>query len=139
MTEMKSLFRAVILFVASLALSAAGPSSRYAEGQIWEYQTRSQEVGSLVKIQKIEKLADQKVYHVSVIGVRLKKPGMSDVLPHLPVSEATLDASLIRLSPHPNFPTLAVDEGIAEWRAAKGGVFTIPISDILNAVDEMMK
>lgn len=111
----------------------------YAEGQVWEYRTRAQDAGSLLKIQKVEPHGDDKVYHLSIIGVRFTTPGIAGILPHTPVSRLALDRSVTRRSSsQAAFPTTAVDDGIAEWRRAKGGIYTIPVSEILRMTDEML-
>jgi hypothetical protein len=56
---------------------------------------------------------------------------------HLPVSELTLNASVTRLSAgNADFPS--ADEGIAMWREAQGGVFDIPLAEIVGIVDRQM-
>lgn len=76
------------------------------------------------------------MYHVSVIGVRFARSDIAGVLPHLPVSRRTLDASVIRLTTTKRaLPTTAADEGIAEWRRARGGVFTISLAQIADVVE----
>jgi hypothetical protein len=40
--------------MAAGAMAATPTVDRYAEGQVWEYQTRPGDQGSLLKIQKIE-------------------------------------------------------------------------------------
>lgn len=101
--------------------------SRYAEGQVWEYRTRRGEEHSLVKIQRIETDPDthEPIFHVSMVG--LKGPN-STVLAHAPVSQTTLDTSVTRLSvDHGQFPT--ADEGIAEWKRASGGVYSVSLAE----------
>ncbi|MFL6858379.1 MAG: hypothetical protein ACJ8DZ_05620 [Allosphingosinicella sp.] len=128
--------------VAAAALLAGAapvaPKSGYAAGQVWEYRTRAGEEASRLKIQKIEALPEfarqGPVYHISIVGLHLG-PGLIGVLPHAPVSAETLDASVTRLSAsRPDFPS--ADEGTAEWQAAKGGVFTIPVAQIVAMLDE---
>lgn len=128
---------ATLLLVTSV-LTAAAPQTRYAVGQIWEYKTRAGDEGSLVKIQQIEtdpalvKLGP--IFHISIIGMHLSNPRVQPVLPHLPVSQATLDASVTRLHTEAaSFPDAT--SGIAEWRAAKGGVFTISLAEIVAIMD----
>lgn len=127
---------AAVTCLVGIAPAAAKP--RYAEGQVWEYRTRVGDEGSLLKIQKIEKVPGLKrespVYHITVVGVRLGgTPG--SVLGHLPVSRQTLDSSLTRLSTRrADFPS--AEEGIAEWRRAKGGVFTISVAEIVGFVEQ---
>ena len=56
-------------------------------------------------------------------------------MPHMPVSQKTLDISLLELvNSDREFPD--ANEGIAYWREANGGWFTIPIADIIQIVDD---
>jgi hypothetical protein len=129
--------RAIAILAAAIGLSAQVAPMPYAEGQIWEYRTRPQDTGSLLKIQRITELGSDKVYHLSVIGVHLRGPGIAGVLPHMPVSRATLDASVTKRSRSTSlFPTTAVDDGITEWRSAQGGVFTITVANIVDIIDD---
>ena len=129
--------RIVGLLLAAGSLSGQAPPARYVAGQVWEYRTRTQDAGSLLKVQRIELLGQQKVYHISIIGVHFSTRGIAGILPHVPVSDETLDASVTKLSAtKQDFPTTALDEGIEEWRRANGGVFTIPISQIVGIIDD---
>ncbi|QZP07708.1 hypothetical protein [Caenibius sp. WL] len=134
-----NVFRTCSLLASALALLGASPQSRYEEGQIWEYQTRPIDVGSRLRIQKIEHLSiagrDETIYHLSVTGLHLPDaPDAGGILQHIPVSQATLDASVTRLASNKTeFPDAS--PGIAEWRRAHGGVFTIPIAEIVAAVE----
>lgn len=128
--------------IAGQAPSAAPPADRYAEGQVWEYRTRPGEEESLLLIQRIEAvpaLAERgPVYHVSLVGVRFGGPDGPTTLPHLPVSRETLDSSVVRLSEsRPAFPN--AEEGIAVWREAQGGVFTIPLAEIVAIAERAMQ
>jgi hypothetical protein len=128
----------LMLPLALLGLAPPVPAPRapdYAEGQVWAYRTRPQDQGSVLRIQKIETLGQgTSVYHISVIGVHFKGTSLSGELEHLPVSRQTLDDSVTQLSPSPAaFPDAA--PGIAQWRAAKGGVFTIPLARIVDVVE----
>jgi len=114
------------------------PAARYAEGQVWEYRTRPGDEGSLLKIQRVEPWpGGGQVYHISVIRVRFADH--ADVeLQHLPVSARTLDASVTRLSASSAVFPLA-DEGIAIWRAESGGVFDIPLAEIVEIADRAQR
>jgi hypothetical protein len=130
-----SIMTKLLLLIAAL-LAVADSPARYAEGQVWEYKSRSQDSGSLVKIQKIEESPVGKIYHVSLIGIHLKA-NQATVLQHAPVSKETLDASVTRQVADPGtFPDPA--EGIAEWRSANGGVFSITLAEIADAVAQMV-
>lgn len=74
------------------------------------------------------------VYHISLIGLSYGS-GMPNggEFGHMAVSRETLDRSVTRLSDSKAlFPDPA--EGITQWRAAKAGVFTIPIAEIIQNV-----
>jgi hypothetical protein len=134
------ILRTLALLCLVVGLTAtASPRPDYAPGQVWEYKTRTGEEGSLVKIQRIESYpaasSKDQVYHVSVIGVRFQGAQLSGKIGHLPVSGETLDASVTRLSESKaEFPDPS--EGIAQWRSANGGVFTIPLGQIIDVVEQ---
>lgn len=127
------------LLVALLALlgGSGQPADRpgYAAGQVWEYRTRPVEPRSLLKIQAIE--ADPRgdpIYHVSLVDLAIA----GGEVQHLPVSRRTLDASVTRLAARqPDFPDPAA--GIATWREARGGVFTISIAGIVDMLDASLR
>lgn len=131
------MIRFVPALVALTLLTGFAEPDRYAAGQVWEYRTRPADEGSLLRIQRVENPpgADEPVYHLSVIGLRFRNQEMDPVLAHTPVSRTTLDASVTRLSAKTStFPD--PDEGIAQWRSAQGGVFTIPVAEIIEIVDQ---
>ncbi len=122
-------------------LSGAGgetTADRYAAGQVWEYRTRPQEPGSLVMIREIEDIAPVgRIYHVSITGIRPDATWGPTEIAHSPVSRETLDASVTRLSSkQPQAPDYR--PGIAQWRADRGGVFTIPVADIVGLIDAQL-
>lgn len=114
-------------------------TARYAEGQVWEYRTRRCDTGSLLKIQKAEPYpsadGNAYAYHLSIIGCRLGEPARIEEISHVPVSRATLDASVTNLSTsRPDFPD--PNEGISIWRDEKGGIFDIALADVVQCPDE---
>lgn len=134
---------------AGLALCAAvllgGPLSaetrEYAVGQVWAFETAPQDKGALIQIREIGEIgppeAPVTVYHISMIGVAI--PGEAEPLEiaHLPVSRQTLDSSVtVQAATAPAFPAHA--EGKAEWEAAEGGVFTIPLRQIADILREQV-
>ena len=126
-----------------MLLAAAGPGAppveTYAEGQVWDYRTRPGEGDSLLKIQRIETPNPAfddggPIFHITIAGARFRDSTLGGLVGHAPVSRETLDASVTRLRANPPvFPS--ADDGIAEWRRARGGVFTIPVREILDLVD----
>ena len=119
--------RLVLVLLACMLTAGFAPPDRYAVGQVWEYETRPQDTGSLLKIQKIEPYGDAKVYHISIIGLSVN--GQITAIHHTPVTQEVLNASVTRLGDQAAvFPK--ADEGIAEWRRAKGGVFSHQLCDL---------
>jgi hypothetical protein len=135
--EMMVTAKAIALFIAG---TVAPHAPAYQAGQIWEYHTRAIDAGSLLKIQKIESDPEATkygpIYHISVVGVHLFGQPAASAIAHLPVSRSVLDESVTRLvTSDAAFPD--ADEGIASWREAKGGVFTIPVDEIVMTVDDI--
>ena len=130
------------LVMAAGAMAATPTVDRYAEGQVWEYQTRPGDQGSLLKIQKIE-VSPQftksgPVYHVSIIGIHFDGLPVNGTLQHAPFSRASLDASVTKLSASKaEFPD--ANGGIAEWRKAQGGVFTVTVAEAVNFAEQTMR
>jgi hypothetical protein len=127
-----------------LPLSAASGLSKaktYAVGQVWAYKTRPQDKGSLIKIQLIEQLplkdSSWTIYHISMNGVKVDGQAAPIGIAHLPVTQETLDKSVTKI-----VKSKAVfqnyGEGLAEWRRAEGGAFTVSLSEIAGIVVGVM-
>lgn len=128
-----------LLLLSTVPATAEAGVQDYAEGQVWQYATRAQDAGSLVKIQRIEMKDGRPVYHVSVIGAHFAGVSEAGVLEHLPVSEETLDASVIRQVPAAAaFAGIVIDADIAEWHAENGGVLSGSLAQVLGNVDAML-
>lgn len=134
---MKPLSALLLAVMAIIGLAGFTEPDRYAAGQVWEYRTRPGDEGSLLKIQRIEAApgdGGERIYHISVIGFRLRNAEMEPRLEHSPVSRETLDASVTTLGdPGAKFPN--PDDGIARWKADNGGVFTITVAEIIDLID----
>lgn len=117
----------------------AQAESRYRPGQKWAYQTRRGEEGSTLTILKVEqdpKLGE--IVHIAIDGVKIKTPtGVQTKLPHSPISAKALDGSVTRLVAEkvaiPDFSA-----GYDEWKAAHGGVFTISVANVIDAIEQVM-
>ncbi|MDQ0468247.1 hypothetical protein [Labrys wisconsinensis] len=128
--------------VASCAMSAEAAPRKYKVGQVWEYRARDQDKGSLLKIRRIDAdIVSAKIgfiYHISIVGITWADERIPPTLAHAPLSGPALDASVTRLSTQsPDFPSAT--EGIAAWKRAKGGVWTVPVADVVDAVDRTQK
>lgn len=100
-------------------------------GQRWVYRTRPHEVESRVVIGPSE----GDTIHISVDGLILCGPqGVIPRVGHLPVARDALLESLVELDVS-DVPFEGMHEGIKTWREAKGGVFTMPLAEILEGVE----
>ena len=136
----------VFAFLLSAIFGIGTPStqSRFEEGQVWSYSTRSTDQGSTLLINKIEvheKIG--RIYHVSVNDVRVKNPrvegGITTELPHFPVSEITLQKSTIALVSEGAAPNPSYTEGYSIWKEAfdrdEAGVFDTSVAEIVEFIE----
>ncbi len=130
-------FTCILTFFATLlalpALAQPEGMPEFGEGQVWAYDTREGDEGSLLKIQLVEEVgpaeARATIYHLSLIGVNA--PGSTEplVVMHIPISAEALEASVTEPYYGPAlFPD--AENGIAMWRRDQGGVFGIPLKEI---------
>lgn len=110
----------------------------FAPGQVWRYQNRLQEPESTVTICKLETSGDKSVVHVSLSNLQLKNPqtatGFQEEMPHLPMDEATLRACVVELIEE-NASLPDYEAGYNQWKEAQGGVWTLPLAEIIDAIE----
>lgn len=119
-------------------------AQEFKEGQVWSYRARPNEQGSTLLINKVESDARLgSIFHISVSGVKVRNRrapgGVTQELPHFPVSTKTLEDSVVKLvgtaSPNPGYR-----EGYATWKqafdAGNAGIFTIPVAEIVGFVEK---
>jgi hypothetical protein len=128
-----------------LVRSANVNKPNYQTGQIWKYRTRDGEVGSYLVILNCLTIENYgTVYSICIEGIKLKNPwlegGIQTTLPHAPVSEAALDASVIEpIGIRENALSMYLTE-FQEWKEPfdrhEAGVFTISVAEILDCVEQ---
>ncbi|SDG50755.1 hypothetical protein [Dyella sp. 333MFSha] len=115
----------------------------YAPGQAWTYRTRPGEEDSRIAIRKIDhEPEDGEVFHVSILGVKLRNHrvpgGLQPAMNHAAVSRATLDASLLTTD-GPADADEGWRDGYAVWRQAydngDAGIFDLPVPEILGYIE----
>jgi hypothetical protein len=132
---MRAIFAALVLLAVVALGAAAQPATHdYAVGQVWKYHTQPSDADSLIRIGAIEESpVVGTIYHIGVIGVHVPGTNAQTSIGHLPVSRQTLDASVTELTKSDAaFPDMT--GGIAQWRQAHGGVFTISVAEIVGAI-----
>jgi hypothetical protein len=115
----------------------------YAVGQAWTYRTRPGEQASRVAIRRIDiEPDDGEVFHVSILGVKLRNHrlpgGLQSAMNHAAVSRASVDASLLE----PDGDADADEswrDGYDVWRQAydngDAGIFDLPLADVLGYIE----
>jgi hypothetical protein len=114
----------------------------YAEGQVWEYDTRKADAGSLIRIMRIDDLPRAgRMIHICVVGLKLPYPagpgGILAEVPELPMTPAAMDASVRRLSTRKATCTRFAN-GYKIWRQeydqGQIGTVTIPLKAMMERI-----
>ena len=121
-------------------------NEKYKEGQVWSYKTRENESDSKIYIVKIEyNKTIGKIYHIYIDNLNMKNPyqksKIQNNLPHSPVSEKTLDDSVIKIVTAKYENNIDISDGYVAWKEAfddgKAGVFTIPVNEIIQCIEDV--
>lgn len=136
----------LIATILLLFLSCTKNDIKYSVGQEWKYKTRPTEKSSTLKILKIEEYPSTgKVIHISVSGLKIKNPhspeGVAKQLSHIPISEEALNKSVTKLQNETGkMPDSIEMDGYSYWKKefdnGNAGIFTIPVSEIVSAMEE---
>ncbi len=119
-------------------------ASELKAGQIWEYKTRKNEENSRIVILKIdtENKSTDRILHLRILGLKMKsnlsgQPRVIEGLGHVPTSEKKIRADLIKLVGTTPI-TEDMLEGIKQWKAAKGGVWSQGLAQTISTIEESM-
>ncbi|MGI5062816.1 hypothetical protein HO345_04470 [Treponema denticola] len=121
-------------------------NEKYKEGQVWSYKTRENESNSKIYIVKIEyNKTIGKIYHIYIDNLNIKNPyqksKIQNNLSHSPVSEKTLDDSVIKIVTAKYENNIDISDGYVAWKEAfddgKAGVFTIPVNEIIQCIEDV--
>ncbi len=140
--------RAALLLALVAACSRPAPppaspsNAQFEEKQVWRYKTRPGEEKSRLLIGRIESDATAGlIIHIKVVGVSVKNPGApsgrTTELPHIPISLSALASSVLERSDDA-VSLDGFDEGYEAWKKAEGGVFMVPVSDVIGFVEKSM-
>lgn len=137
--------RILPLIAAAFVLAAATPatadvvpppSAQFAPGQVWNYNTRSEDSGSTLVVCHVETLNGETVVHIYVRDVTLSlgDEARETDIAHLPMSEAALAASVTeQTGTADQLPPFQASYNT--WRAENGGVFTEPVASVIAGMD----
>jgi hypothetical protein len=111
-------------------------------GQLWTYQTRTDEAASRILIQRVEHDANAgEIVHIRVVNLRFQGPrGVINQIPHLPYSGPALRKCLIALESSGNEVPPDYEAGYKIWREAfdtgTGGIFTLDVAGVLEGMEQ---
>lgn len=117
----------------------------YETGQIWKYRTRDGEADSQLVILNCLPIENYwTVYSICLEGIKLKNPwlegGIQSTLPHAPVSQEALDASVIEVIGIRENPLDRYLTEFQEWKEPfdrhEAGIFTIAVAEILECLEQ---
>ena len=108
-----------------------------------EFTARQGDPHPTLVIDRIEMLPKiGEIVHISVRGVRIKNrrspDGFTNEIAHMPFARAALERSLTRLV-HDSVSLPAYEEGYAEWKAARGGAYTISVREVLDVIEQSLR
>ncbi len=143
MTEKR--MRLLITIACVFMLNSVASAAQFEPGQVWKYKTRPQEQRSTLTVVRVDKIGDNRVIHVSLVGLNMKNPrtegGVSESVSDLPISRKALQQSVTELvGVSDTLPDY--EEGYRIWRKAfsegKAGYFKQPVSECLDYMEQAL-
>jgi hypothetical protein len=104
--------------------------------QRWKYKCPKNERDARVVICKVEGTGENEVFHVRVENL-WRAGGQFRAASHLPVSRHSLESCLTELVGDIPLDDMPTDwkVGYKDWKDHRGGVWTIPLTDCLDALE----
>ncbi|MGA8938961.1 MAG: hypothetical protein WB439_07340 [Acidobacteriaceae bacterium] len=119
------------------AATTPASDTKFTVGQVWSFKSRDFEPDATLTILKIESLPKVgEIVHVRIDGIRLRNcSGRQEPtsIEHAPFTRDAIDRSVAKLLRTGTVP--AFEDGYDNWKARCGGVYTIPVSEMV-IVDE---
>jgi len=131
--------------VGSIVPAAAG--NNYAVGQVWEYDARKEDAGSLLRVMQIDDVPGVgQIIHICVVGLKLPYPagqgGVLTEVPEIPMKPAAMDAS-VRKRSNRHAASQRFGDAYAAWQqdAETGQVATvrIPLKEMMARIAAQAK
>lgn len=127
--------------VATQPMPPCGPEavfSTFELGAVWSYETRPGEEASTFTVRCIEAAPDGgRTVHIEIGGISVETVGgVADSIGHLPVAEDSLTEVIIERIGFDEGPaSQSFINGYSSWRQANGGIWTLPLADVLDEVE----
>ncbi|ADV66538.1 hypothetical protein [Deinococcus maricopensis] len=123
------------------------PNTRFQAGQVWAYRARPQDRGATLTVLRVDvhpRLGT--LVHIRLDGLNLRNPytpgGVQTDVPFLPLSARALESS-VTFNLRDDAPTGDFQNVYDEWRAAfddgDAGVWSLPVRDIVDALEDAIR
>jgi hypothetical protein len=114
---------------------------KYSPGQVWSYKTRKGEDASTITILRVETLPKiGTIIHIRIDGITVKNCSGGPTLhtiEHSPFSKDAIDRSVLEIvGQKQNLPDYK--NGYLDWRTHCGGVYTIPVAEVVAADEQAL-
>lgn len=113
------------------------PLPALAEGQMWTIRDVLEHTRLVVARTEHEGT----IVHISVFGVDVPEsaygPATRITIAHLPFARSSLAHSVLSLISTDATPAAAFEDGYAQWKQAKGGIFTLSVKEVIDTLIEM--
>jgi hypothetical protein len=146
-TAMPGLVRTALLVLSLTVLgmtpmTAGDLSADLKVGQVWSIRSPSPTTAKVI-IGGLEDWHGEAIVHVSMVDVPIPDgaptAGETTTIDHAPFDRAALASSLGKLLAVGRQPSAEFTSGLASWRAAKGGVWTLGVAEVIAAIFETLK
>ena len=116
--------------------------TKFAEGQVWTYATRSGESESRITIVRLDEDAEYgNIIHIYISDIEIANPdapgGKTTYIAHMPYAEEALEECVAELE-RDSVELPEFQEGYRLWREAfqngEAGVFTVPVCQAIDFV-----
>jgi len=118
------------------------PMPDFAVGQEWSIRSLPQSTAKVV-IGRIEPWRDKIVVHVALVDIPSPPIGAAETkiteIAHAPFEESALAASVGSLIATAVTPPPDFEYGYRQWKEHQGGIFTVPISQVIALAQSLQK
>jgi hypothetical protein len=131
---------AVMAFIVASGVNAEPaklPTSVLAVGQMWSIRSASPTTVKII-IGRVEPWENKVCVNVSIVDIPIPEglPGAGGVMQiaHAPFDKAALAASVDHLVSKKASPDSGFESGYEQWKSAKGGIFTVSVEKVVEAM-----
>ncbi|MEC2076879.1 hypothetical protein [Metabacillus fastidiosus] len=108
-------------------------------GQVWSFEGREDDPNPCVIILEKESFRDKTAVHIQIRGVKIQTSDgqVLTEIGHVPVCEESIRDSVQVYQGETSVREAGL-EGIKAWRNAGGGVYNIPLKEIISTIEQSL-